>query len=551
MNELQENLFQLLIEFDEICKKHDIKYLLAAGASLGAVRNRRFLPWDDDIDLYITRDNWNKFRHLYETEEDFLPEGRSLVYKENTKYYCNPLPRYIKNDTTTIYVSQALPGKSCGQHLELFIFDPMPKGEKAKEEYLDLLHVYTELISPYFIVNKNASLEDWQRHYDLYVHYCERVDKEGEEKVLKELEETLQQYDIEDCDQYCMRWGIKNYIYDKELFEEGEPGLFEGRKFPIGTNTECILRVAYGDSWMYIPEFEEQISHNGLKDSRPFTDYTERYLPKINRETVFPQFIKNKRNNASMFYTRKKVDMLVAKEKVAVGSIHVKKSLEGKEDYLRSLLKNKDYEKLIEEFEIYNSIQLIPDVMKFNFMVPISDKNLATLLFGLIEQGKYYAVNKYLSIRKLQNKPLSDELIEIENLVEYCRELSVARYDRKDCSLVQSILDEHESKYSDLLDSFRARIWVKENDAKSKQDYEIINNLCEEALSLYPFDGEIMAIQAKAKMECGFEKEAMELYDKAIHNTRNGLIWQKVEDESGLSRLDIERDLIEEFNNEN
>ena len=263
MNELQENLFQLLIEFDEICKKHDIKYLLAAGASLGAVRNRRFLPWDDDIDLYITRDNWNKFRHLYETEEDFLPEGRSLVYKENTKYYCNPLPRYIKNDTTTIYVSQALPGKSCGQHLELFIFDPMPKGEKAKEEYLDLLHVYTELISPYFIVNKNASLEDWQRHYDLYVHYCERVDKEGEEKVLKELEETLQQYDIEDCDQYCMRWGIKNYIYDKELFEEGEPGLFEGRKFPIGTNTECILRVAYGDSWMYIPEFEEQISHNG------------------------------------------------------------------------------------------------------------------------------------------------------------------------------------------------------------------------------------------------------------------------------------------------
>ena len=189
--------------------------------------------------------------------------------------------------------------------------------------------------------------------------------------------------------------------------------------------------------------------------------------------------------------------------------------------------------------------------MKFNFMVPISDKNLATLLFGLIEQGKYYAVNKYLSIRKLQDKPLSDELIEIENLVVYCRELSVARYDRKDCSLVQSILDEHESKYSDLLDSFRARIWVKENDAKSKQDYEIINELCEEALSLYPFDGEIMAIQAKAKMECGFEKEAMELYDKAIHNTRNGLIWQKVEDESGISRLDIERDLIEEFNNEN
>ena len=60
-----------------------------------------------------------------------------------------------------------------------------------------------------------------------------------------------------------------------------------------------------------------------------------------------------------------------------------------------------------------------------------------------------------------------------------------------------------------------------------------------------------MAIQAKAKLECGQKEEAMKLYEKAIYNTRNGLIWQKVEDETGISRINIERDLIEVLNNEN
>ena len=550
MNELQKTLFQLLIEFDEICKKYDIKYLLAAGASLGAVRNRSFIPWDDDIDLYLTRENWNKLRDIIETEDNVLPNGRSLIYKENTPYYCNPLPRYVNNNSTTIYISQSLPAKACGQHLELFIFDPIPKDETEKKKYLDLLHVYTELLSPYFIVNKNASLNDWSEHYKLYEHYCNRIKKEGEEKVIRELETILQQYEIDNCEQYCMRWGIKNYIYDKIHFEEEEFGIFEGRKFPIGKNTEGILRVAYGDNWMYIPEYEEQISHNGIKNSIPFTEYTSRYLPKINRKSVFEKFKKNKQNNASSFYIRKKIDMLVAKEKVTVGSIHVHEKLDGNETYLKTLLDNKEFKQLFNEFEVYTKLQMIDDVRKFNIMVPISDANLSTLLFALIEKGEYYNVNKFLNIRKLQKYPLSNELYEINNIIEYLSKLSIARYDKKDYKLVQKLVDEYPFKYGKL-DIMRAKLWIMENNSKTKEDFEKINILTQNILNEYPFDGEVMAIQAKAKFECGLKEESMKLYKNAILNTRNGLIWQKVEDESGISRMNMERELIEELNYEN
>ncbi|WP_158499610.1 LicD family protein [Methanobrevibacter olleyae] len=549
MNTLQKNLYQLLVEFDEICNKYDIKYLLAAGASLGAVRNRSFMPWDDDIDLYITRENWNKLRHILETE-DILPEGRSFIYKENTPYYCNPLPRYVDTTSTNIYISQAFTAKACGQHLELFIFDPMPKGEEAKEEYLKNLHIYTELLSPYFIVNKNTSLEDWQKHYELYKKYCHRVDKEGEEKVLKELEDKLTQYNHDECDQYIMHWGIKNYIYNKEHFEDGELGKFEESEFPIGHNTEGILRAAYGDSWMYVPVYEEQVSHNGLKNDIPFSEYTNRYLGKIKREKVFKKYKKNKRNNAAVFYNRRKVDMLVAKEKVIVESRHIIKKLEGKEEYLRELLKNKEYKILNDEFKEYLKLQSLGDVLKYNIKVPISDKNLATFLFSLIEQGQYYNVNKFLNLIKSQEKVLNEEFTKIEKICDICREISIARYDKKDEKLVESLINQYDDEYSYLLDIYRAKLWIKENNAQTIDDYKSIDKFCNDALILYPFDGEIMAIQAKAKLKSGQKEEGMELYKKSVHNTRNGLIWQKVEDECGYSRMDIERELIKELNGE-
>ena len=552
MNNLQANLFKLATEIDEICKRHDIEYYLAGGTALGTVRNHCFLPWDDDIDLYITRDNWNKLRKVVETEENVLPEGRSLIYNENTKYYCNPIPRYVDNTTTAIYKSQALAGKACGQHIEFLIMDPMPNGEEERQEYIDLLRVYTELLSPYFVVNKNLSLDEWQKHYELYKKYCDRVDKEGEEKVLKELEDKLQHFSTEECDTFCMRWGINILKYKKEYYGQGRLERFESGEFPVGENAEGIFRVAYGDSWMYIPEYEEQVVHNALQDIEiPFHVYTDEYLPKINRESVFKKFKKNKRSNASVFYNRRKVDMLVAKEKVIIESKYVSKDLQEKEDYLRLLLENKDYKTLSDEFADYRALQLNKSVRKYNIIVPISDKNIATLLLNSIEQGKFYDANKYLNIRKMQEKPMSEELVEIENIMNLCKEISIARYDKKDYLLVQSLIDENESKYPDLLDIQRAKLWIKEKNAKSVDDYKEIDELCQEILDMYPFDGETMAIHAKSKLECGKNEEAMKLYNKAIFNTRNGIIWQKVEDETGISRIDIERDLIEELQNEN
>ena len=92
MNEIQESLFKILVEFDDICSENGIEYFLAFGAALGAVRNQCFLPWDDDLDVLITRDNWNKLLELINENPEILPENSRIACNENDKYYRNLKP---------------------------------------------------------------------------------------------------------------------------------------------------------------------------------------------------------------------------------------------------------------------------------------------------------------------------------------------------------------------------------------------------------------------------------------------------------------------------
>ena len=61
MNVHQKHLLDLLKEVDAFCREHGITYYCAGGTVIGAARHRGFIPWDDDIDIYMTRENFFKF----------------------------------------------------------------------------------------------------------------------------------------------------------------------------------------------------------------------------------------------------------------------------------------------------------------------------------------------------------------------------------------------------------------------------------------------------------------------------------------------------------
>ena len=64
--DLQERLLGIMVDIDDFCEKYNIDYCLMAGSALGAERHKGFIPWDDDIDIYMTEIEYDKFRSMFE-----------------------------------------------------------------------------------------------------------------------------------------------------------------------------------------------------------------------------------------------------------------------------------------------------------------------------------------------------------------------------------------------------------------------------------------------------------------------------------------------------
>lgn len=85
IKELQDVLLEIMVYIDSFCNTHEIDYCLMAGSALGAKRHQGFIPWDDDIDIYMTEDNYNRFRNLFQQKGDkehyYLQEWGKTEYK--------------------------------------------------------------------------------------------------------------------------------------------------------------------------------------------------------------------------------------------------------------------------------------------------------------------------------------------------------------------------------------------------------------------------------------------------------------------------------------
>lgn len=104
--QMQQKQLEILHEFDRVCKKNNLKYALSSGTCLGAVRHGGFIPWDDDIDVYML---WSDAEKLVKHQEDFQKKYFVQNYKTDPKF---PSTHYRLCDSSTslIYLSHSCNG---------------------------------------------------------------------------------------------------------------------------------------------------------------------------------------------------------------------------------------------------------------------------------------------------------------------------------------------------------------------------------------------------------------------------------------------------------
>lgn len=121
LTELQNYVYKIFIEFDRVCRKHDIKYSMEGGTLLGAVKYQNFVPWDDDIDVIMKREEYNKLLQVAPGElssEYFLQS-----YNNVAEFPLNYAKLCLKNSLIYDYDYSHLKNMCHGIFIDIFPID--------------------------------------------------------------------------------------------------------------------------------------------------------------------------------------------------------------------------------------------------------------------------------------------------------------------------------------------------------------------------------------------------------------------------------------------
>ncbi len=122
LKKLQNTLFEMLLDIDRVCRHHQISYMLSGGTLLGAVRHKDFIPWDDDIDVMMTRENYQKFRRCFSEELG----GKYLLAEPLAEKYFFKMPKVYLKNSTYIEIPWVGVGKYEMAFIDIFIIEYLP-----------------------------------------------------------------------------------------------------------------------------------------------------------------------------------------------------------------------------------------------------------------------------------------------------------------------------------------------------------------------------------------------------------------------------------------
>lgn len=286
MTELQEKILQLVQEIDHICRENKIEYFIEGGSALGAIRHGGFLPWDDDADLAMTRENWDKFAHVMATDP---PPGRVLESAEWNIEYPTIAMRYVDTTSTRLWKSWMCDKCANGIAIDIMVLEDAPDDEDLLRRMEDDLIDYNEFIYRHY---RQSRLGDWKR----YRHLRKLSQLIGRKKVADQMNKKLLKYYGTGSSRYLMRWGLRFQVYDKKIFGSPQYVPFEDTMLPVPERTVEYLSYQFGIDWYTMPEGDDAVVHDPviLDMDVGYGTYMDTYMPQVNKKNFLKTIMRVK-----------------------------------------------------------------------------------------------------------------------------------------------------------------------------------------------------------------------------------------------------------------
>ena len=260
LQEIKNTEFQILKSFAEYCDKNNLSYFLCGGTLLGAVRHQGFIPWDDDIDVFMPRPDFEKFVSLT-GYSPIKPEYETSFYRNSKLIVDYPFVKVIDNRTKVIEKTKA-EEKCTGIWIDVFPVDGF-----SNSMFINKLFCLRKLFWKrlcFTFSDDLSKVTDRKKKIGkmLVMPFLKLI---GQKRLFNKLDKICRKYDFEKSEYVgCTVWGykIKEVIPKASLLPPSKV-LFEGIEFSAPAEPSVYLSSLYGD-FMKLPPEEKRINHEML-----------------------------------------------------------------------------------------------------------------------------------------------------------------------------------------------------------------------------------------------------------------------------------------------
>lgn len=257
LKELKVIQLDILTVIDRFCRDHNIKYSLGCGSMLGAARHKGYIPWDDDLDIYLLRNEFNKLVSLYPQAIDHI----ELVSLERDAKWDRAYAKAYNNLTV---LREGCNSYEIGVGIDVFPIDKVPEDE---EEWLD----YDKRRRKYQRIFELKNSMIFRKGRPVWKYFFLPVTKTlllpfSSRRIAMFLDKYSQKYDKTDSNLVfeCCQGIFQKRRFKRETLENVTDVQFEDRLFLGMSDYDDYLSNAYGD-WRKLPPLEKRISHHTFK----------------------------------------------------------------------------------------------------------------------------------------------------------------------------------------------------------------------------------------------------------------------------------------------
>lgn len=257
LRKLQLKELDTLVYFKEFCDKNNLLFYLCGGCCIGLLRTGGFIPWDDDIDILMPRDDYEKLYKLWDNDKQ---ERFKLLRTDEKIFTGNIFTTIVDTETTCVKANQAHLDIPFGIMMDIFPIDGCPKG-KFKRTMQKLNAMIYSLFLAQIVPENHGGIMALGSKFLLSIVKSPKA----REKKWRNAERRMSKYKISDCEyitELCEGVHSMQPEYPKEWFASAVYREFEGLQMPIPVGYDPYLKKAFGDYMTPPPEDKQKPHHD-------------------------------------------------------------------------------------------------------------------------------------------------------------------------------------------------------------------------------------------------------------------------------------------------